>query len=122
MDVQELQLQTLIQKARDEITATSSPAALNELRVHYLGKKGVLTGYMKQLKDIPAEQRPQFGQQINVAKQTLEQAITARSEVLAREQLDARLSADVVDVTLPGRVCPGRFRGRRGAGDRKRLL
>jgi len=83
--------------------AAADLAALDRLRVHFLGKKGVLTGYMKKLKDVPPEQRPQLGQQINVAKQALEQTITARSEVLTREQLDARLSAGVVDVTLPGR-------------------
>jgi len=100
------ELQTLIKQAGEEIRVAADLAALDRLRVHYLGKKGVLSGYMKQLKDVPAEQRPQFGQQVNEAKQTIEQAITARSEILTRERLDARLSAGVVDVTLPGRGMP----------------
>jgi phenylalanyl-tRNA synthetase alpha chain len=97
------ELQTLIQQAADEIAAAADLAALDQLRVHFLGKKGVLTAYMKQLKDVPPEQRPQLGQQVNVAKQSVQQAIEARSHVLESVQLNARLKAEIVDVTLPGR-------------------
>jgi len=97
------ELQTLIQQASDEVRAAADLAALDQLRVQYLGKKGVLTGYMKQLKDVAPEQRPQLGQQVNEAKQAVQQAIEARGEQLQREAMAARLAAGTVDVTLPGR-------------------
>ena len=97
------ELQTLIQQAGDEIRASVDLAALDQLRVRYLGKKGVLTGYMKQLKDVPPEQRPQLGQQVNEAKQAVQQAIEERAAVLEQEAMTARLAAGTVDVTLPGR-------------------
>jgi len=97
------ELQTLIQQASDEIRAAVDLAALDQLRVRYLGKKGVLTGYMKRLKDVPPEQRPQLGQQVNEAKQSVQQAIEERTAVLEQEAMVARLAAGTVDVTLPGR-------------------
>jgi phenylalanyl-tRNA synthetase alpha chain len=104
-DVQELK--TLIQQAGEEIRHAADLAALDQLRVHYLGKKGLLTAYMKHMKDVPAEQRPLYGQQVNVAKQTVQQAIEERSSVLEQAALAARLAAGAVDVTLPGRGFQG---------------
>jgi len=97
------ELQTLIQQAGNDIDAAADLAVLDQLRVHYLGKKGVLTAYMKQLKDVPPELRPQLGQQVNEAKQAVQKAIEARSFILETAALKARLSAETVDVTLPGR-------------------
>jgi phenylalanyl-tRNA synthetase alpha chain len=97
------ELQTLIQQAGDEIRAATDLATLDQLRVRYLGKKGVLTAYMKRLKDVPAAQRPQLGQQVNEAKQAVQGAIEEQGQRLEREAMVARLAAGSVDVTLPGR-------------------
>jgi phenylalanyl-tRNA synthetase alpha chain len=97
------ELQTLIQQAGDEICAAADLATLDQLRVRYLGKKGALTAYMKRLKDVPAEQRPQLGQQVNEAKQAVQQAIEERGRRLEQEAMAARLAAGRIDVTLPGR-------------------
>ena len=76
---------------------------LDEARVHYLGKKGVLTEQLKTLGSLPHEERKAAGQKINEAKQVVQQAIEARRATLEQEELASRLAADRIDVTLPGR-------------------
>ena len=97
------QLKTVINEARTAITAAGDPAALDQVRVQYLGRKGVLTEYMKRLKDLPADERPAAGQRINEAKQSVQQAITDKSRQLEAAVLQQRLAAEKIDVTLPGR-------------------
>jgi phenylalanyl-tRNA synthetase alpha chain len=85
------------------LAQAGDPGAVEQLRVQYLGKKGVLTERLKQLGQLPPEQRRQAGQTINDAKQEIQQAIEARKATLLAAQLDARLQAEAIDVTLPGR-------------------
>ncbi|MEN9461330.1 MAG: hypothetical protein RIS84_1350 [Pseudomonadota bacterium] len=98
-----MQLTELTTAAQQSIAATQDLAALEQLRVQYLGKKGVLTEQMKQLAQIPPEQRPQFGQAVNDAKNLVQQALEARRADLQAAALAAQLAANRVDVTLPGR-------------------
>lgn len=77
--------------------------ALEQLRVDYLGKKGRVTGLLKGLGKLPAEQRPAAGEQINLVKREIAEAIDARREQLAEAALNARLAAESLDITLPGR-------------------
>ena len=81
---------------------------LDDLRVHYLGKKGKITALLKTLGSMEPERRKAFGQAVNRAKGELAQAVSARKEVLEDAALDARLASENIDVTLPGR---GRQRG-----------
>lgn len=96
-------LSELVQTAVSEIDAASDLAALDAVRVTYLGKKGELTARLKSLSELPAEERPAAGQDINRAKQDLQARINARREALDAEALAAQLTGDAVDVTLPGR-------------------
>jgi phenylalanyl-tRNA synthetase alpha chain len=96
-------LATLEQQARDAVNAAADLKALDDIRVQYLGKKGLLTEQLKQLGKLPAEQRPQAGQAINVAKRQVQEAIEARKTDLQRAALEAQLASERVDVTLPGR-------------------
>jgi len=96
-------LDDLVARAQAEIGGAQTPAALDEVRVRYLGKKGVVTGYLKALKDLSAEDRPKAGQAVNVAKQTLQAAIEERAAVLQASGLRAKLEGERLDVTLPGR-------------------
>jgi len=73
------------------------------VRVQYLGKKGVLTAQMKQLGKLPPEERREVGQTINAAKQQVQDAIEQRKAELEQAQLQAKLSAETIDVSLPGR-------------------
>lgn len=96
-------IQRQVEQAKAALGDAQDAAAVDEIRVRYLGKKGVLTGYLKQLGSLTPEQRPQAGQIVNQAKEAIEQAIAAKRAELAVLQLRARLSAQTIDVTLPGR-------------------
>ena len=97
------ELQKLVSEAQSEITNASDLKALDDVRVKYLGKKGSITGMMKELGKLSPEERPKAGQVINVAKQDIQQAIEARKTDLQNEALNAKLSGETIDVTLPGR-------------------
>ena len=96
-------LQELAQTASSAIAKASDLAALEQLRVHYLGKKGTITEQLKALGRLAPEQRPRAGQAINEAKQHIQHALEARKQSLQVAALDARLRAEAIDVTLPGR-------------------
>ena len=96
-------LDELVDTAASEIDAASDLAALDAVRVSYLGKKGELTARLKSLSDLPAGERPKAGQEINKAKQALQARINDRREALDTAALEAKLASESVDVTLPGR-------------------
>ena len=102
------ELATLVREATAEIRAATDLATLDQVRVRYLGKKGLVTARLKELGRLPPEERPRAGQAINEAKQQVQQALEARRAELEAAALDARLAAERVDVTLPGRsAVPG---------------
>jgi len=98
-----IDIDSLLAQATSEINNAEDPNALDQVRVHYLGKKGSLTEQLKALKDVPAEQRKDVGQAINKAKQSLQQAIEARKNDLQEQVLRQKLAAESIDITLPGR-------------------
>ena len=75
--------------------------SLEALRVKYLGKKGELTGILRQMGRLSAEERPVMGQFANKLREDIEKAIDARREVLAAALMENKLRAEAVDVTLP---------------------
>jgi len=85
------------------IEAASDIAALEELRVSYLGKKGALTGLLKNLGQLSAEERPKAGAEINAVKQQLNEQLNARKASLHGAALAEQLAEEAIDVTLPGR-------------------
>jgi phenylalanyl-tRNA synthetase alpha chain len=91
-----------MQEAISEIQNASNLQALNDLRVKYLGKKGLITQQLKDLGALSPEERRRVGQEINVQKQKVEEAIDARKLWLESEALKAKLLGERVDVTLPG--------------------
>jgi len=90
-------------QALSEIDSTDDLTQLDLIRVDYLGKKGQLTQLLKQLGKLPAEERPQAGQVINIAKAMVQAAIDARKAVLEDERLNEIIKAGRLDVSLPGR-------------------
>jgi phenylalanyl-tRNA synthetase alpha chain len=96
-------LATLLRQALDEVAASSTLAALDEVRVRWLGKKGAFTEQLKALGALPAAERPAAGARINEAKQQFEAAVDCAREALARAAVEAELAAGRIDVTLPGR-------------------
>ena len=96
-------LSELIEQAAVEIAAAVDLAALDAVRVSYLGKKGELTARLKALGQLPGNERAAAGQEINKAKQDVQARLNERRETLESAALEAKLAADAVDVSLPGR-------------------
>jgi phenylalanyl-tRNA synthetase alpha chain len=96
-------LSGLLAQALADIAAAGNLAALDEVRVRLLGKKGALTEQLKSLGSIAAAERPAAGQRINEAKAAIQAALEARRGQLEHAALDLELAAGKVDVTLPGR-------------------
>jgi len=97
------ELTTLAQEALAEVAACGDLAALEDVRVRWLGKKGVLTEQLKGLRDLSAAERPAAGARINEAKEQLQAAVEVRREELRRADVERQLAAGTIDVTLPGR-------------------
>ncbi len=96
-------LATLEQQALQAIAAAADLKLLDDVRVQYLGKKGVLTEQLKQLGKLPADERRQAGQAINVAKKQVQAALESRKTQLQNAALEEQLASERIDVTLPGR-------------------
>ncbi len=99
-----------LKRVKDEamraIEATPTAAALQELRVKYLGKKGALTGILRGMGAVPADERPALGQLANDTRDAIEARLADRTAALETAELDARLRAEKVDLTLPGTWLP----------------
>ncbi len=95
-------IEQLRAEAEAQIAAAASSDALEELRVHYLGRKAELPQMLRGVAQLPPQERGAVGKSANQARQTLEALIAARSRELSAGELDARLRSDTVDVTLPG--------------------
>jgi len=96
-------LKKLVANAVAEIDAAGDLASLDSVRVKYLGKKGELTERLKGVSQLPKNDRPAAGQDINRAKQDVQQQLTTRRNALESEALEKKLAEDAIDVTLPGR-------------------
>ena len=96
-------LAALVARALADVAASASVAALEEVRVHLVGKKGQLTERLKALGALPPSERPIAGQRINEAKGEIVAALEQRRATLEAAALDAALAAGRIDVSLPGR-------------------
>ena len=97
------QLEAILAKAKEELSAVQSARELGDVRVKYLGKKGELTTIRKGLRDVAPEDRPAMGQLINDVCAQLETALAAQSEEIERKALEAKLAGETLDVTMPGK-------------------
>jgi phenylalanyl-tRNA synthetase alpha chain len=96
-------LETLISDAQRAFAAAAQPAALENEKARFLGKSGSLTVLLKGLGRLDAEQKRTEGARINAAKTRIEALLTQRRAQLAQAELDERLAAEAVDISLPGR-------------------
>ena len=95
-------MQTLHDAALRAILETVDLDALEAQRVRYLGKKGELTAILRQMGSLSADERPVMGQRANQVRAEIEKAIEERRAELSKKLLEAKLSGETVDVTLPG--------------------
>ncbi|MCC2615889.1 phenylalanine--tRNA ligase subunit alpha [Aestuariibacter halophilus] len=98
-----MDLDAIINQAQAQINQAQDGNTLDAVRVEFMGKKGKLTDLLKGLGKLSAEERPAAGQKINQAKQQIQALIQARGDALRSEELNAKLAAEKIDVTLPGR-------------------
>jgi phenylalanyl-tRNA synthetase alpha chain len=96
-------LESLILDAQRAFAAALQPAALENEKARFLGKGGSLTEMLKRLGQLDPEQRRSEGARINLAKARIEELLQERRGQLAQAELAARLAAEAIDVTLPGR-------------------
>ena len=94
---------SLLAEALQAITDSGDENSLEQLRVQYLGKKGNLTALLKALGQLPAIDRPAAGEKINLVKRQIQTALETRKTSLVEASLNAQLSQEIIDVTLPGR-------------------
>ncbi len=97
------ELDDLLNIAKREIQATTDLKLLEELRVRYLGKKGLITEQLKSLGKLSAEDRPAAGERINKIKQAIQSALETRDSELETIAISEKLKSESIDVTLPGR-------------------
>ena len=97
------QLATIRSEALAAFAQAGSSAELDALRVKYLGKKGELTAVLKQMGKLSAEERPAMGQLANEVRAALEAELEAKGKELEAKALEARLEAEALDVTVPGK-------------------
>mgnify|MGYP004458725453 FL=1 len=96
------QLESIRAQAMAALEDASTPAALEELRVKLLGKKGELTAVLKQMGKLSAEERPVMGQLANSVRSAIEEKLEERKTEIHASVLEAKLAAEAVDVTIPG--------------------
>jgi phenylalanyl-tRNA synthetase alpha chain len=98
-----MELEAIVEEARSAVENANTPAELDAVRVAYMGKKGKITDLMKGLGKLSNEDRPAAGQKINQAKQEVQGLINAKLKAQQEAELNEKLVAESVDVTLPGR-------------------
>ncbi|MDP4528856.1 phenylalanine--tRNA ligase subunit alpha [Alkalimonas delamerensis] len=98
-----MELKALLEQATQAIQASEDIAALEQVRVDFMGKKGRITELLKSLGGMDPEQRKEAGQHINQLKQQVQQALNDKRDQLQQAQLAAKLASERIDVTLPGR-------------------
>jgi phenylalanyl-tRNA synthetase alpha chain len=96
-------LDNIVADARTAIAATATVAELDQAKARFLGKAGALTELLKSLGKLSAEERPMAGARINEAKSRVEALLQAQRDAILGRELDAKLAAEALDVTLPGR-------------------
>ncbi|MCL1847147.1 MAG: phenylalanine--tRNA ligase subunit alpha, partial [Coriobacteriia bacterium] len=88
------------------IAKTQSTAEIEQLRIEVLGKKGSLTSLLRGMGQIPPEERSAVGKAVNQLRDEVESALATQKDALSAAELAARISAEAIDVTLPGRARP----------------
>jgi phenylalanyl-tRNA synthetase alpha chain len=95
-------LETLQGEVLDRIQQSGSEAEIEQLRVEILGRKGRLTLLLRGLKDLPAEERPRAGEQLNQLRREIEARLEERLGIIKEHSKAQTLKEDKIDITLPG--------------------
>lgn len=99
-------LQNIEEQAIQEIRETKDLKELESLRVKYLGKKGEITGILRGMGKLPAEERPIIGELANKVREEITEEINRSREVLEAKAMEKKLAEEAIDVTMPGKRSP----------------
>ena len=100
------QIEELKSKALEALDSALDLEALDDWRISYLGRRGELTRVLRGLGSLPADERPAAGSAANALRQTLQEAMSEREDVLKRAASESAAVQDAIDVTLPGWPVP----------------
>jgi phenylalanyl-tRNA synthetase alpha chain len=105
-----LDIQGLKKTFMEELLAVSSTGDLQQLKIRYTGKKGILTSNLRLLSNAPPEQRPLLGRDLNELKLFIEAELGTRELFIRGQEREQRVLSEAIDVTLPGKfIPPGRM-------------
>lgn len=90
--------------AKTELETVTSSKELNDLKVKYVGKNGEITALLRSMKDIPPENRAEFGKMVNDLKEEVTGYFNEKEALLKDAELQAKFESEAVDVTLPGKM------------------
>ncbi|MGB9594648.1 MAG: phenylalanine--tRNA ligase subunit alpha [Candidatus Poribacteria bacterium] len=96
-------LKTIETEALEQLASVKTLAEVDNIRVKYLGKKGILTDILKGMKDVPPDERPIIGQIVNKVKDTITSELDKAIEAMKVKEYEAKLASEFIDITLPGR-------------------
>jgi phenylalanyl-tRNA synthetase alpha chain len=96
-------LEQIREKAISQLNNCDTADKLNEIRVSILGKKGELTDLLKSMRDVPPQERPKVGQMVNETRAEIEKFLEERRTKIERAVREAKMAAEVIDVTLPAK-------------------
>jgi phenylalanyl-tRNA synthetase alpha chain len=99
-------LRSLWDDFEKELSSAGTTARLEQTRVRFLGKKGLLTEKLKLLSKLPPGDRKEFGRAVNELKGRMQEALASRRDLLRQRELSSKLSAEGLDITLPGKYTP----------------
>ncbi len=98
-----IKLQAIVCEVDEALLKSLTSKGLYELKMNYLGRAGKVTALLKNMKNVPAEERPAYGKQVNDLRVSLEEKFAQKEEVVKAEELSKKLSSEKVDVTMPGK-------------------
>ncbi len=99
----EEKLKNIEKEAVEQLRSADDLRALDSIRVKFMGKKGVLTEILRGMRNVPASERPAIGKLTNQVKGRIVSELEQATERLKEKERKARLAAQAIDITLPGR-------------------
>ena len=99
--------EAVLSEAREALSRAASPSELDLAKAAFVGKRGRITGMMRELPKMPPESRPAFGAEVNRARAEFEKMLATRREEIRAESVARRLADERLDVSLPGRTTGG---------------
>ena len=106
LSYKDIDMQAIKEKFESLFEDAADRKQLDDLRVKFLGKKGTVTTLMQHMKDIPNEEKKEFGQSVNALRQSIQQKLEQGIEEVEARLLKKKLENETIDVTLPGRQRP----------------